>query len=129
MSMWSGLENGIANAEASPKELAPTSQQQLQWPMWGHVETSGKSGNLLMDAPKVIGTFNIMANSRDYRAKRQIWGQMLDLYTNNVFSIGIISSVPQVVVVNSVLKTYLMRVFIIGILEFILNLSAGYFLV
>ena len=30
MSMWSGLENGIANAEASPKELAPTSQQQLQ---------------------------------------------------------------------------------------------------
>ena len=29
---------------------------------------------------------------------------MLDLYTNNVFSIGIISSVPQVVVVNSSLK-------------------------
>ncbi|HZD25212.1 MAG TPA: ABC transporter substrate-binding protein [Alphaproteobacteria bacterium] len=30
MSVWSGLENGVATAASSPDELAPTSQQQLQ---------------------------------------------------------------------------------------------------
>ena len=37
MSMWSGLENGIPNAQSSPHELSPTSQQQLQWPKWGNM--------------------------------------------------------------------------------------------
>ncbi len=107
MSMWSGLENGIANAEASPQELAPTSQQQLQWPMWGqYVETSGKSGEPAdMDVPKKLLALSLLWQTAETtELKRQIWGQMLDLYTNNVFSIGIISSVPQVVVVNSSLK-------------------------
>ena len=35
MSIWIGLENGIPTADMSPEELAPTSQQQLQWPKWG----------------------------------------------------------------------------------------------
>src|SRR5204863_2881336 len=32
MSIFKGLENGIATPEMTPEELAPTSQQQLQWP-------------------------------------------------------------------------------------------------
>ena len=45
MSIWFGLENGLATAETSPEELAPTSQLQLQWPKWGqYFETKGKSG-------------------------------------------------------------------------------------
>jgi hypothetical protein len=44
MSVWTGLENGIASADISPEELAPTSQQQLHWPKFGqHYETSGKA--------------------------------------------------------------------------------------
>ena len=75
--------------------------------MWGqYVETSGKSGEPTdMDVPKKLFAFSLLWQTAETtELKRKIWGQMLDLYTNNVFSIGIISSVPQVVVVNSSLK-------------------------
>src|SRR5262249_32027340 len=40
MSVWTGLENGLPTPDMMPLELAPTTQQQLQWPMWGQfVET------------------------------------------------------------------------------------------
>ena len=45
MSVWTGLENGLPTPDMMPSELAPTTQQQLQWPMWGQfVETKGESG-------------------------------------------------------------------------------------
>jgi hypothetical protein len=53
VSVWSGIENGIAGPEVSPEELAPTSQQQLQWPKFGQFyETSGKAGEA-PDIPEV----------------------------------------------------------------------------
>ena len=45
MSVWGGLENGVPTADMSPEELAPTDQEQLQWPKWGqYFETGGKVG-------------------------------------------------------------------------------------
>ena len=42
VSVWGGLENGLSTADMSPRELAPTAQDQLQWPKWGQFyETSG----------------------------------------------------------------------------------------
>ncbi len=42
MSIWSGHENGIPNADTIPEEFAPTRQLQLQWPKWGqHHQTRG----------------------------------------------------------------------------------------
>ena len=107
MSIWSGLENGIPNASSSPAELAPTSQQQLQWPMWGqYLETGGKSGQAIdMKVPQKL--FELKDAWRDARSEGdriKIWHEMLDTYTSNVFSIGIIASVPQVVLVNSRLQ-------------------------
>ena len=107
MSIWSGLENGIPNQSTSPRELAPTSQQQLQWPMWGqYQETIGKSGEPIdMEVPRKL--FNLNAAWRDAKVdgdRRTIWHQMLDLYTDNVFSIGLVASVPQVILANSRLK-------------------------
>ena len=53
MSVWSGLENGLATPDMSPDELAPTSQQQLQWPKFGQYyrDRSGKSGEAV-DIPE-----------------------------------------------------------------------------
>ena len=107
MSIWSGLENGIPNQSSSPKELAPTSQQQLQWPMWGqYLETAGKSGEPIdMEVPRKL--FNLNAAWGDAKAdeeRRAIWHQMLDLHTDSVFSIGLVASVPQVILANSRLK-------------------------
>ena len=107
MSIWSGLENGIPNASSSPAELAPTSQQQLQWPMWGQfLETGGKSGQAIdMEVPqKLFELKDAWREARSEGDRMRIWHEMLDTYTSNVFSIGIIASVPQVVLVNSSLR-------------------------
>jgi peptide/nickel transport system substrate-binding protein len=107
MSMWFGLENGIPSPDSSPQELAPTSQQQLQWPKWGqHVETRGRAGEKT-DMPLAVKLAELNkvwagATSRDER--HRIWTEMLDIYTNQLFSIGIISSVPQVVVTKKNLR-------------------------
>ena len=107
MSIWSGLENGIPNASSSPAELAPTSQQQLQWPMWGQfLETGGKSGQAIdMEVPqKLFELKDAWREARSEGDRIKIWNEMLDTYTSNVFSIGIIASVPQVVLVNNSLQ-------------------------
>jgi peptide/nickel transport system substrate-binding protein len=107
MSVWSGLENGIANPDVLPDELAPTSQQQLQWPKFGqHFETGGKSG----EAPDIAEAAELMklleawrkAGSRAEREK--IWHQMLGIHCDQQFTIGVVSGVAQPVVVRNTLR-------------------------
>src|SRR3546814_1341757 len=46
MSLFYGLANGLATADSSPAELAPTSEQQNNWPPWGlHYESGGRAGD------------------------------------------------------------------------------------
>ncbi len=107
LSLWSGVENGIPTPEIAPVEFAPTSQQQLQWPAWGQYrETRGKSGEPVdMEVPKRLLALNQQwLQARNLEEQRLIWKEMLDLYTDNAFSIGIISSVPQVILVNNALR-------------------------
>jgi len=107
MSVWSGFENGLANPDISPEELAPISQQQLQWPKFGqHFETSGKAG----EAPDIAEAVELMklnsqwrdAATRDERAK--IWHRMLQIHSEQLFTIGVINSVSQPVVVRNTLR-------------------------
>ena len=35
MSIWSGIDNGVPTADMNPGQLAPTADDQLQWPLWG----------------------------------------------------------------------------------------------
>jgi peptide/nickel transport system substrate-binding protein len=107
MSVWSGFENGIPTADTSPDELAPTSQQQLQWPRFGqHFETGGKSG----EAPDIAEAVELMklfgawrrAATREERAK--IWHRMLAIHSEQQFTIGVVSGVAQPVVVRNSLR-------------------------
>jgi len=106
MSVWSGLENGLATPETGPDELAPTVQVQLQWPKFGqYYETGGKSGELV-DIPEVIQLAELY---RDWQAsttgvqRTRIWQEMLDLHVEQQFTIGVIAGVPQPVVVRNTL--------------------------
>ncbi len=104
ISVWSGLENGIPTPGTSPAELAPTDQQQFQWPKWGqYYQTNSKAGEPIdMAVPRQLANLNdswMMAEDDDTR--RQIWEEMLDLHTDNVFSIGLASGVRQPVVVSN----------------------------
>jgi peptide/nickel transport system substrate-binding protein len=107
MSVWSGIENGLAGPDVSPEELAPTTQQQLQWPKFGqYFETSGKAGEA-PDIPEVAELLKLNsawrgASSREERAK--IWHRMLQIHSEQLFSIGVINGVSQPVVVRNTLK-------------------------
>jgi peptide/nickel transport system substrate-binding protein len=107
MSVWGGLENGIANPDVQPDELAPTSQQQLQWPKFGqHFETSGKSGEA-PDLPEVaeLLKLNDAWRKAGTRAEREkIWHQMLGIHCEQLFTIGVVSGVAQPVVVRNTLR-------------------------
>lgn len=107
MSVWEGLENGIATADMTPEELAPTSQQQLQWPKFGqYFETSGKAGEA-PDIPEAVTLLKALtewnaATTTDARAA--IWHRMLAIQADQQFSIGVVSGVPQPVVVRNAVQ-------------------------
>ena len=107
MSVWTGIENGIAGPDISPDELAPTSQQQLHWPKFGQFfETSGKAGEA-PDMPEVAELLKLNtawrnATAREERAK--IWHRMLTIHSEQIYDIGIVNGVAQPVVVRNTLR-------------------------
>jgi peptide/nickel transport system substrate-binding protein len=107
MSVWSGIENGLAGPDVSPEELAPTNQQQLQWPKFGqHFETTGKSGEA-PDIPEVAELLKLnnewrSAANREERAR--IWHRMLQIRSEQLFTIGVVNGVSQPVVVRNSLR-------------------------
>lgn len=107
MAIWFGLENGLATADMSPAELAPTSQQQLQWPRWGQYrETKGQSGEPIdMAKPQELyDLYQVWRNARDHAQRKAVWNQMLDIWTDQVFTIGLAAGVLQPVVASSRLQ-------------------------
>jgi peptide/nickel transport system substrate-binding protein len=107
MSVWFGMENGIPTANTSPAELAPTNQEQFQWPKWGqYYQTNGNAGEQIdMAVPRRLASLNqSWEGAEDDERRRRIWGEMLDLYTDGVFSIGLVSGVRQPVVVSNNLR-------------------------
>ena len=107
VSIWSGYENGLPSPDTIPDELAPTSQQQLQWPKWGqHHQTKGRAG----EPPDMPAAKELMELSRrwvyakDRTARTAIWRDMLEIHAENVFTIGLIAGVLQPVVVNNRLR-------------------------
>jgi peptide/nickel transport system substrate-binding protein len=107
MSIWEGLENGLPGPDSLPDELAPTHQDQYQWPKWGqYLQTSGKSGEPVdMDKPKELAVLLdgwYAAGNR--AAKQEIWHRMLSVWADQVFTIGIVSGVMQPVVVDAKLR-------------------------
>ena len=107
MAVWGGLENGLATSNTAPTEIAPSSQQQYQWPKWGqYIETKGAAGES-PDIPEALELMRLnqawlRADSEQERTR--IWHQMLELYTDQVFTIGLIAAVKQPVVVSTRLR-------------------------
>lgn len=107
MSLDKGIENGLATADMSPWEFAPTTQQQLEWPKWGqYAETKGKAG----EPPDLPGAGRLKELYQSWLAAAagdehaRIWHEMLRIWADEVFSIGLIAGVQQPVVVNARLR-------------------------
>lgn len=107
MSVWNGVENGIANATMSPEEFAPTSQQQLQWPKWGqYAETGGSSGEACDDpmAQELLRLNEAWRTATSGEERTRIWRRMVEINADQVFSIGIVAGVKQPVVASKNLR-------------------------
>jgi peptide/nickel transport system substrate-binding protein len=107
MALDKGVENGLATADMSPAEFAPTSQQQLEWPKWGQfAETKGTAG----EPPDLPGAIRLKELYQSWLAAAtsdehaRIWHEMLQIWADDVFSIGLIAGVLQPVVVNKRLR-------------------------
>ncbi|NBB70069.1 MAG: ABC transporter substrate-binding protein [Alphaproteobacteria bacterium] len=103
MTIAKGIENGLVTAEMSPAPYAPTSQIHYQWPKWGqYYETKGDAGT----APDMAGPERLFALFEEWRVaaetdqRREIWNEMLEIWSDGVYTFGIVSGVPQPVAVK-----------------------------
>jgi peptide/nickel transport system substrate-binding protein len=107
MSMWSGLDNGVPTADMNPGALAPTVSDQLQWPLWGsYYESSGQVGEP-PDMPEPLRLVELVKEwsaSAGVADRMRVWTEMLSLYTQQVFSIGIVNGTQQPILAASRLK-------------------------
>ena len=107
MSMWSGIDNGVPTADMNPRELAPTSEDQLQWPLWGAYHSSnGELGEppSIPAAVELMSLLNRWRRSTETRERTEVWTSMLGIYTDQVFSIGIVNGTLQPVLSTSRLR-------------------------
>lgn len=98
MSMWSGLDNGVPTADMNPSELAPTTDDQLQWPVWGmYYLSNGMKGHPpeLPEAAQLVDLLHQWRQTTDMEQRAEVWHKMLAIYTQQVFSIGIVNATRQ----------------------------------
>ncbi len=90
-----------------PFELAPTRDDQQNWPLWGlHTMTHGKGGEAIDDpvAKGLVDDYEAWLKTSDKAEREAIWHKMLKTHADKVFSIGVVSAVPQPVVVSNKLR-------------------------
>ena len=107
MAIWSGIDNGIATADMNPGQLAPTADDQLQWPVWGmHYQTADARGAApeLAEAAELLQLYKSWRISKTTGERTEIWQKMLAIYTDQVFSIGIVNATLQPVVRSAKLR-------------------------
>ena len=107
MSMWSGIDNGVPTADMNPGQLAPTSEDQLQWPLWGtYYSSHGELGEppAIPEATELISLLKRWRRSTETRERAEVWTSMLGIYTDQVFSIGIVNGTLQPVLSTSRLR-------------------------
>jgi len=107
MSLDKGIENGLATPDMSCWELAPTAQHQLEWPKWGQYAETNRTAGEPPDLPDVIRLRELYeswlgAATGDKHA--QVWHEMLRIWADQVFTIGLVAGVQQPVVVNAQLR-------------------------
>jgi peptide/nickel transport system substrate-binding protein len=95
MSAWQGLDNGLPSADMPPTQLAPTTNDQLQWPVWGLYRLSGHKQGRPADIAEVekLGQLLdewLLTSTTEQRVR--IWQEMLDIHADQVFSIGTVNS-------------------------------------
>ena len=107
MSVWPGLPNAIPTPEMSPAELAPTTQEQLEWPMWGqYYELSGSGGEkpASPEVQKLVQLYDEWRHADSDDERERAWLAMLGIHADQVYTIGTVARALQPVVVRDDLR-------------------------
>lgn len=107
MSVWQGVDNGLPSADMPPTQLAPSTDDQLQWPVWGLHYMSGKTQGKAADLPQVKLLSNLLDAwmvTTTTEQRKDIWEQMLAIHADQVFSIGTVNGGLQPIVRSSKLQ-------------------------
>jgi len=103
MAIWAGIENGLAGPDTSPQEFAPTAQTQYMWPKWGQYhQTGGMAGEPpdLPEAARLMALYRAWRDAGSRAARSRIWDEMLTIWADQVYTIGLVSGVLQPVVAS-----------------------------
>ena len=107
MSTWEGLNRGLATPSMNPEELAPVSPVQAQWPDWGlHTDTGGSSGSepTIEEVRQLSALYKTWRQAPDDATQEQAWRGMLAIFTDQVFTIGVVAGGQQPIVVHKDLR-------------------------
>ncbi len=107
MSVWVGLDNAIPTAEMPPYELAPTTEDQYNWPQWGvYYGSKGTQGSPpdLPEVQELVRLVQRWRGSRSHDERTEIWHRMLSIHAEQVFSIGTVNGAQQPVVHSTRLR-------------------------
>lgn len=102
-SIAAGLDNGSPTSAIEPDDLAPMHETQFQWPRWGLYEESEGHEGEKVDVPvaeDLVDLYRTWRRSTGPEERRAIWGRMLDIVSDQVFTIGIVNGTQQPVVVS-----------------------------
>lgn len=109
MSMWFGIDNGVPTADMNPGQLAPTADDQLQWPVWGLNYISHGEMGVPPNLPPVVELLKLLKRwrlSSDAAEREEIWKEMLSIYTDQVFSIGLVNASLQPILITKKLRNF-----------------------
>ncbi|MBP2234406.1 peptide/nickel transport system substrate-binding protein [Sinorhizobium kostiense] len=109
MSMWFGIDNGVPTADMNPGQLAPTADDQLQWPVWGLNYISHGEMGVAPELPPVVELLKRLKRwrlSSDAAEREEVWKEMLSIYTDQVFSIGLVNGSLQPILVTKKLRNF-----------------------
>lgn len=104
MSVFFGIDNGLATSDTPPTEMVPNDDTDLQWPKWGAYElTNGQSGEppSLPEVKRLMDLYKAWNSATDDAGRERVWHEILQIHAENVFSIGIVASVPQPVIART----------------------------
>ncbi len=100
-------EFGLPTPDMTPSWLAPVMEEHPQWSQWGlYYESKGQRGQAptLPAAQHLVELYRHWLVSTDRAERARIWGEMLEINAEEVFTIGILGDTPQPVIVANGLR-------------------------
>jgi len=107
MAIWEGFDDGLPTPQTNPIGYVPASVDMFTWYGWGdYFESGGKSGEAIDYAPakRLFDLYVAWLQTTDEAQRTQIWTEILDIQAEEVFSIGVVSSVQQPIAVSNKMR-------------------------